>query len=93
MNRLAVCVLYALMLAGLLMLTGCASAPALSTATAVPVPVQCPAPVLPPKPRLPIEELKPASTPEEAVAAYSESLNICVSRVRALEQLFKGYQP
>ncbi|MFN4029949.1 MAG: hypothetical protein ACK4LR_08060 [Acidovorax temperans] len=37
MNRLAVFLLYALMLVGLLMLTGCASAPTASTATAVPV--------------------------------------------------------
>lgn len=93
MNRLAVCVLYALMLAGLLMLTGCASAPAASSVTAVPVPVQCPAPVLPPKPRLPIEELKTGDSCDVTQAAYAESLNVCIRRVDSLEKLLKGYQP
>lgn len=92
MKRYLYPALFALMVALILVTAGCASAPAVSTVTAVPVVKECPVPTLPAKPDLPIGELKTGAPVEATTAAYGESLNVCIQRVRALEIMFEGYR-
>lgn len=73
----------------LIFLVGCSTVPKTPSVVELPIPVPCLRATIPPKPDLPVSSLNQTSPPDQVVKAYAGSLEMCLGRVKALEELLK----
>ncbi|MEW6648167.1 MAG: hypothetical protein AB1450_13290 [Pseudomonadota bacterium] len=80
----------AIVLLAVLSLAGCAPAPVITAAT--PIPVPCPPPPPVERPALPLENVTPASPPDDIARAFAASLELLGGYAERLEQVLDGYR-